>query len=61
MRLVWGFFIKFEFWFLMLIAVGLEVAAHQTRQTLISSLGTLIGLIAIVRLAYHPMWKRDGG
>ena len=59
MNLVWGFIINYEFWFLMLIAIGLEVTAHQTGETLMGSLGTLIGLTAIVRLAYHPVWKKD--
>ena len=59
MKLIWGFIIKYEFWFLMLIAIVLEVAAHQTGQKLMGSLGTLIGLTAIIRLAYHPMWKKN--
>ena len=43
----------------MAIAVGLAIAHEISKDALWASLSTLVGLTAIVRLAMHPMWKKD--
>ena len=59
MTAIWQFIVKYEFWVLMAIAVGLAIAHEISKDALGASLSTLVGLTAIVRLAMHPMWKKD--
>ena len=59
MNAIWQFIVKYEFWVLMAIAVGLAIAHEISKDDLLASLSTLVGLTAIVRLAIHPMWKKD--
>ena len=59
MTAIWQFIVKYEFWVLMVIAVGLAIAHEISKDALWASLSTLVGLTAIVRLAMHPMWKKD--
>lgn len=58
-KTLWDFIIKYEFWFFVLIIIGLEMGDYQTGERWMGSLATLLFLIAIMRLASHPMWKKD--
>jgi len=59
MSAIWQFILKYEFWVLMAIAVGLAIAHEISKDDLLASLSTFAGLTAIVRLSMHPMWKKD--
>ena len=59
MKTLWDFIVKYEFWFFFLIIIGLEIGEYQTREMWMGSLAFLLFLIAIMRLASHPMWKKD--
>ena len=59
MSAIWQFILKYEFWVLMAIAVGLAIAHEISKDDLLASLSTFVGLTAIVRLSMHPMWKKD--
>ena len=59
MKILWDFIVKYEFWFLLLLFIGLEFGRNQTGQWWIGFLATLVLVTAIMRLAYHPMWKKD--
>ena len=59
MKTLWDFIIKHEFWFSFLIIVGLEIGEYQTREHWMGNLANLLFFIAIMRLASHPMWKKD--
>ena len=59
MRSIWDFIVKYEFWFFVLIIIGLEIGEYLTRTHWMGSLGFLLFLIAITRLASHPMWNKD--
>ena len=39
--------------------IGLYIAEDQTGEMWMGNLASLLFLIAIMRLAYHPMWKKD--
>jgi len=58
MKAAWDFVIKYEFWFFFLIIIGLEVGEYQMREMWMGNLASLLFFIAIMRLAYHPMWKK---
>ena len=59
MKTRWDFIVKYEFWFFFLIIIGLEIGEYQTREMWMGSRAFLLFLIAIMRLAMHPMWKKD--
>jgi hypothetical protein len=59
MKKILDFIVKHEFWFTMLIVFGLYIGEYLTRIHWMSSLGFLLFLIAITRLASHPMWEKD--
>jgi len=59
MKTLWDFIIKHEFWFSCLVIIGLFIGEYQTREMWMGNLASLLFLIAIMRLAYHPMWKKD--
>ena len=59
MRTLWDFIIKYEFWFFVFIFIGLEIGDYQTGVRWMGGLANLVFLIAIMRLASHPMWKKD--
>ena len=59
MKTLWDFIVKHEFWFLLLLFIGLEFADYKTGEWWISFLATLVFITAILRLASHPMWKKD--
>lgn len=59
MKTLWDFIVKYEFWFFFLIIIGLEIGEYQTRERWMGSLSFLLFMIAIMRLASHPMWKKD--
>jgi hypothetical protein len=58
-KTLWAFITKHEFWFSVLIIVGLYIVEYQTREMWMGNLALLLFLIATTRLAYHPMWKKD--
>ena len=59
MKTLWDVIIKYEFWFFFLIIIGLEIGDYQTGHRWMGNLATILFLIAIMRLASHPMWKKD--
>jgi hypothetical protein len=59
MRAIWQFIVKYEFWVLMAICVGLAIAHEITEDALYASISFPLFLVAITRLAMHPMWKKD--
>ena len=59
MTAIWKFIQKHEFWVLMAIAVGLAIAHEITDDATSASIMGLITIVAITRLAMHPMWKKD--
>lgn len=56
---IWQFIKKYEFWVLVAIWAGLVIAAEITEDTLFDSLSFLTFMIAVTRLAMHPMWKKE--
>ena len=59
MSAIWQFILKYEFWVLMAICVGLAIAHEITEDALYASISFPLFLVAITRLAMHPMWKKD--
>ena len=59
MGAIWKFILKYEFWVLMVGWVGLLLAYVITKDATLSTLMTLIFIVAVTRLAMHPMWKKD--
>lgn len=59
MKTLWDFIIKHEFWFSCLVIIGLYIAEDQTGEMWMGNLTSVVFLIAIMRLASHPMWKKD--
>ena len=59
MKKVWDFLVKHEFWFSCLVIIGLYIAEDQTGEMWMGNLASLLSLITVMRLAYHPMWKKD--
>ena len=59
MKTLWDVVRKYEFWFTFLIIVGLWFGYYQTGERWMGKLADLLVIIAIMRLASHPMWKKD--
>ena len=59
MGAIWQFILKYEFWVLMAIAVGLAIGHEISKDALFAGLSNFVGITAIVRLAMHPMWKKS--
>ena len=59
MTTLWNFVRKYEFWFFVLIFIGLEFADYQTGEWSMGFLANVVIITAVVRLARHPMWKKD--
>jgi hypothetical protein len=59
MGAIWKFILKYEFWVLMVGWVGLLLAYVITKDATLPTLMTLIFVVAVTRLAIHPMWKKD--
>ena len=59
MRTLWDFIVKYEFWFSCLVIIGLWIAEDQTGEMWMGNLAFVVVFIAVMRLAYHPMWKKD--
>ena len=49
MKTLWDFIIKHEFWFLLLLFIGLEFGRNQTGDWWIGFLATLVLVTAIMR------------
>ena len=60
MKTAWDFVIKYEFWFLILIVIGLQIGDYQTGERWMGGLANLVFISALMRLAMHPMWKKTG-
>jgi len=58
MGAIWKFILKYEFWVLMVGWVGLLLAYVITKDATLPTLMTLIFVVAVTRLAIHPMWKK---
>ena len=59
MKMVWNFLVKHEFWFSVVVIVGLYIGEYRMRELWMGEFGTLLFFIAGTRLASHPMWKKD--
>ena len=59
MSAIWHFIRTYEFWVLMTICVGLAIAHEITDVALYASISSFMFIVAIMRLAMHPMWKKD--
>ena len=59
MTTLWNFVRKYEFWFFVLIFIGLEIGDYQTGVWWMGFLANVVIITAFVRLARHPMWKKD--
>jgi hypothetical protein len=58
MRAIWQFILKHEFWVLMAVWVGLLIAYKISGDALLPGMMLLIFIVAITRLAGHPMWRK---
>ncbi len=56
---IWQFIKKYEFWVLMLLVLGMYVGEQQLALRWLGELAFVVFLIAITRLAMHPMWKKE--
>ena len=59
LKRLWDFPIKYEFWFFFLIIIGLYIAEDQMSEMWMGELAFSLFLIATMRLAMHPMWKKE--
>jgi membrane protein insertase Oxa1/YidC/SpoIIIJ len=59
MKTLWDFIIKHEFWFLLLLFIGLEFADYKTGEWWISFLATLVLITAILRLLSRKKGKSE--
>ena len=59
MSAIWQLIVKYEFWVWMAIWAGLLIAYESTEDATYASGMGLISIIAITRLAMHPMWKKE--
>ena len=57
MKTLWDFIVKHEFWFLLLLFIGLEFADYKTGEWWISFLATLVLITAILRLLSRKKGK----
>ena len=55
---IWQFIKKYEFWVLMLLVLGMYVGEQQLASRWLGELAFVVFLIAITRLAMHPMLKK---
>ena len=58
MSAIWQFIRKYEFWVLVAVWAGLLIAYEITEDAILPGLMTLIFIVAVTRLAMHPMWKK---
>ena len=59
MSAIWQSIVKYEFWVLMTICVGLFIAERVTEDATLASIAAWIFIVATTRLAMHPIWKKD--
>ena len=59
MKTLWDFIIKYEFLVSVLIIIGLYIGEYIMSEMWMMELAFAVTLIALTRLAYHPMWKKD--
>jgi membrane protein insertase Oxa1/YidC/SpoIIIJ len=59
MKTLWDFIIKHEFWFLLLLFIGLQFADYKTGEWWISFLATLVLITAILRLLSRKKGKSE--
>ena len=59
MSAIWQFIVKYEFWVLMLLVLGLYVGEQKLAVRWLGELGFFVFLVAGTRLAMHPMWKKE--
>ena len=57
LTVIWQFIVKYEFFVWMSIWAGFVIAYERTEDANIAGISSLIGLIAITRLAMNPMWE----
>ena len=58
MVVFWQVIVKYEFWVLMAVWAGLLVAQEITGSALLPGTMALVFIVAVTRLAMHPMWKK---
>ena len=59
MSAIWQFILKYEFWVWVVVWAGFAIAYEITDDALFASITAPIAMVAIMRLAMHPMWKKD--
>ena len=59
MKTLRDFISKHEFWFFILIIIGLYIGEYRMSEMWMGELAFLLFLIVGTRLAMHPMWKKD--
>ena len=59
MKTLWDFIVKYEFLVSVLIIIGLYIGEYIMSGMWMGELAFVVTLIALTRLAYHPMWKKD--
>ena len=58
MSAIWQFIRKYEFWVLMLLAIGMYVVEAQLGIKGLGEVAFVFFLVGIMRLAMHPMWTK---
>ena len=59
MTAIWQFIVKYEFFIWMAIWAGFVIAYESTEDATYATGVSLFAIIAIYRLAVHPMWKKE--
>lgn len=59
MNATWQCIVKCEFWVWMAIWAGFVIAYESTGDATYAGIMGLISIVAITRLAMHPMWKKN--
>ena len=59
MKTLWDFIIKYDFLVSVLIIICLYIGEYIMSGMWMGELAMIVTLIALTRLAYNPMWKKD--
>ena len=59
MKRLWDFPLKYAFWFSCLVILCLYLGEYNTGEIWMAELAFAVFFIATMRLAMHPMWKKE--
>ena len=59
MRMVWLLYTRHEFPFSALVIAGFYIGEYRMRELWMGETAPILFFIAGIRLASHPMWKKD--